>query len=141
MSKISIYFLFNFAIDYLVIYEVIPSGLLYNLIVFILNKNEKETAVMLENKFQSNLIKEIKDRFPGCIVMKNDSSYIQGIPDLLVLYKDKWASLEVKKSANAKHQPNQDYYVNKMKDMSYSSFISPENKNTVLNELKNLFEG
>ena len=73
--------------------------------------------------------------------MKNDSSYIQGIPDLLVLYKDKWASLEVKKSANAKHQPNQDYYVNKMKDMSYSSFISPENKNTVLNELKNLFEG
>ena len=95
---------------------------------------------MLENKFQSNLIKEIKDRFPGCIVMKNDSSYIQGIPDLLVLYKDKWASLEVKKSANAKHQPNQDYYVNKMKDMSYSSFISPENKNTVLNELKNLFE-
>ena len=96
---------------------------------------------MLENKFQSNLIKEIKDRFPGCIVMKNDSSYIQGIPDLLVLYKDKWASIEVKKSANAKHQPNQDYYVNKMKDMSYSSFISPENKNTVLNELKNLFEG
>lgn len=96
---------------------------------------------MLENKFQSNLIKEIKERFPGCIVMKNDSSYIQGIPDLLVLYKDKWASLEVKKSANAKHQPNQDYYVNKMKDMSYSSFISPENKNTVLNELKNLFEG
>ena len=96
---------------------------------------------MLENKFQSNLIKEIKDRFPGCIVMKNDSSYIQGIPDLLVLYKDKWASLEVKKSANAKHQPNQDYYVNKMKDMSYSSFISPENKNTALNELKNLFEG
>ena len=96
---------------------------------------------MLENKFQSNLIKEIKERFPGCIVMKNDSSYIQGIPDLLVLYKDKWASLEVKKSTNAKHQPNQDYYVNKMKDMSYSSFISPENKNTVLNELKNLFEG
>lgn len=95
---------------------------------------------MLENKFQSNLIKEIKDRFPGCIVMKNDSSYIQGIPDLLVLYKDKWASLEVKKSANAKHQPNQDYYVNKMKDMSYSSFISPENKSTVLNELTNLFE-
>ena len=141
MSKISIYFLFNFVIDYLAIYQVIQSGLLYNLIVFILNKNEKETAVMLENKFQSNLIKEIKDRFPGCIVMKNDSSYIQGIPDLLVLYKDKWASLEVKKSANAKHQPNQDYYVNKMKDMSYSSFISPENKNTVFNELKNLFEG
>lgn len=52
---------------------------------------------MLENKFQANLIKELKERFPGCIVMKNDPTYIQGIPDLLVLHKDKWASLECKK--------------------------------------------
>ena len=95
---------------------------------------------MLENKFQSNLIKEIKERFPGCIVMKNDSSYIQGIPDLLVLYKDKWGSLEVKKSANAKHQPNQDYYVDKMNEMSFSKFIFPENKDSVLGELETLFE-
>ena len=51
---------------------------------------------MLENKFQANLIKELKERFPGCIVMKNDPTYIQGIPDLLVLHKDKWASLECK---------------------------------------------
>lgn len=94
---------------------------------------------MLENKFQSNLIKEIKARFPGCIVMKNDSSYIQGIPDLLVLYKDKWASLEVKRSATAKHQPNQDYYVDKMNDMSFSKFIYPENKEEILNELSKSF--
>lgn len=96
---------------------------------------------MLENKFQSNLIKEIKERFPGCIVMKNDSSYIQGIPDLLVLYKDKWGSLEVKKSADAKHQPNQDYYVDKMNEMSFSKFINPENKSSVLNEMEQLFKG
>ena len=94
---------------------------------------------MLENKFQSNLIKEIKDRFPGCIVMKNDASYIQGIPDLLVLYKDKWGSLEVKKSENAKHQPNQDYYVKKMDNMSFSKFVYPENKDEVLNELSHKF--
>lgn len=92
---------------------------------------------MLESKFQSNLIKEIKDKLPGCIVMKNDSSYIQGIPDLLILHKDKWASLEVKKSANAKHQPNQDYYVEKMNEMSFSRFIYPENKEDTLNELFN----
>ena len=49
---------------------------------------------MLESKFQANLIKKIKKQYPGCIVMKNDASYIQGIPDLLVLYKDKWVSLE-----------------------------------------------
>lgn len=95
---------------------------------------------MLENKFQAKLIKELKDVFPGCVVMKNDSSYIQGIPDLLVLHKDKWAALEVKKNKNASHQPNQDYYVNKMNDMSYSRFIYPENKEEVINELKERFD-
>lgn len=95
---------------------------------------------MLESKFQANLIKEIKEIFPGCIVMKNDSSYIQGIPDLLVLHKNKWASLENKKSAKAKKQPNQEYYVDKMNEMSFSRFIYPENKDEVLKELHGYFE-
>lgn len=95
---------------------------------------------MLENKFQSGLIKELKQMFPGCIVMKNDSSYIQGIPDLLVLYKDKWCSLEVKKSMNAARQPNQEYYVGRMNEMSFSRFICPENKEEVLNELCQTFK-
>ena len=95
---------------------------------------------MLENKFQSKLIKEIKEQFPGCMVLKNDPTYIQGVPDLLVLYKDRWAGLEVKKSAKASHQPNQDYYVDKMNEMAYSSFIYPENKEEVLNDLRTTFE-
>ena len=90
---------------------------------------------MLENKFQANLIREIKNMLPGCIVMKNDSSYIQGIPDLLILYKDKWASLECKKNARASKQPNQEYYVGMMDDMSFARFICPENKEDILNEL------
>lgn len=94
---------------------------------------------MLENKFQSKLIKELKKEFPGCMVLKNDPTYLQGIPDLLVLYKDKWASLEVKKSAKAKHQPNQDYYVDKMNEMSHSAFIYPENKDEVMNDLRKTF--
>jgi hypothetical protein len=95
---------------------------------------------MLENKFQANLIKKIKGMYPECIVMKNDSSYIQGIPDLLVLHKDKWVSLECKKSAKARHQPNQDYYVERMNSMSFSSFIYPENEEKVLGEIKVLFD-
>ena len=95
---------------------------------------------MLENKFQANLIKKLKKLFPGCIVMKNDSSYIQGIPDLLVLHKDKWASLEVKKSGNATKRPNQEYYVRRMNDMSFSRFISPENEEEVLRDLQTTFE-
>ena len=94
---------------------------------------------MLESKFQANLIKEIKTVFPGCVVLKNDSSYLQGIPDLSIFYKDKWAMLEVKKDEKANHQPNQDYYVKKMNDMSYSKFVYPENKDEVLNELKHRF--
>ena len=96
--------------------------------------------VKLERDFQAGLIKDLKQMFPGCIVMKNDSSYIQGIPDLLVLYKDKWASLEVKKAANANRQPNQEYYVNQMNEMSFSRFIFPENKESVLNDLYKTFE-
>lgn len=95
---------------------------------------------MLENRFQSNLIKELKLIFPGCIVIKNDSSYIQGIPDLLVLYKNKWASLECKKNASASKRPNQEYYVGLMDEMSFSRFICPENKDEILNELANKFK-
>lgn len=94
---------------------------------------------MLENKFQANLIKTLKVRYPGCIVMKNDSSYIQGIPDLIVLSGDKWAALECKKSSKASHRPNQDYYVEKMNDMSYASYISPENQEEVFEDLNRLF--
>ena len=95
---------------------------------------------MLENKFQANLIKELKDIFPGCMVMKNDPTYIQGLPDLTVLYKDKWATLECKKNANARRQPNQEHYVGLMNDMSFSRFICPENKEEVLRELHKTFE-
>lgn len=94
----------------------------------------------LERDFQSGLIKDLKTMFPGCIVMKNDSSYIQGIPDLLILYKDKWASLEVKKDLCAKKQPNQEHYVRQMDEMSFSRFIYPENKREVLNELYKTFK-
>ena len=94
---------------------------------------------MLESGFQAKLIRELKDMFEGCIVMKNDSSYIQGIPDLLVLYNDKWAALECKKNASANKQPNQEYYVGKMNEMSFSRFIYPENKEVVLRELENQF--
>ena len=89
-----------------------------------------------ENLFQKSLIKELKLIFPGCIVLKNDSSYCQGIPDLLILYNDKWAMLECKRNSEASHRPNQDYYISKLNEMSYASFISPDNKEEVLNELQ-----
>lgn len=92
-----------------------------------------------EGDFQHELIEEIENRFPGSIILKNDPTYIQGFPDLTILYKDKWATLECKKSEKEKHQPNQDYYVGLNDEMSFSRFIYPENKETVLNELQQSF--
>lgn len=93
-----------------------------------------------ENTFQKKLISELKQRFKGCIVLKLDPNYKQGLPDLLILFGKKWASLECKKSLKATHRPNQDYYVNLMNKMSFSRFISPENKEEILNELQRAFK-
>jgi hypothetical protein len=93
-----------------------------------------------ESKFQKDLIEEIKERFPGSMVLKNDSHYIQGIPDLTVFYKKHWATLECKKSKDEHHQPNQDGYVDKMNEMSFSSFIYPENKGEVLDAMERSFK-
>lgn len=91
----------------------------------------------LESGFQDKLIDELETMFPGCMVFKMEQT--QGIPDLLILYKNKWASLECKRTKNAHKQNNQPYYVEKMNSMSFSRFIYPENKEAVLNELQQTF--
>lgn len=94
---------------------------------------------MLESKFQKKLIDELKAKFEGCVILKNDAGLKQGIPDLLILFKDKWAALEIKRNGKASHRPNQDYYVDKMNKMSFSRFVYPENKEEVINELQEAF--
>lgn len=91
----------------------------------------------LESGFQDRVREELLKTFPGCMVFKMDSP--QGIPDLLILHEDTWASLECKKSANAKRQPNQEHYVGRMNEMSFSRFICPENKEEVFGELQQAF--
>lgn len=94
---------------------------------------------MLENRFKTELINDLEKLFPGCIVLHMDPNEIQGIPDLLVLYKNKWAALEGKRSAVASCRPNQEHYVDLMNQMSFASFIYPENKEEVLYELQHAF--
>ena len=95
---------------------------------------------MLESQFDTKLIKELKQRFPGCIILKNDANYLQGVPDRIILWNDKWATLETKKTKNASRQPNQRYYVDKMNDMSFSAFIYTENMEVILDGLQQTFE-
>jgi len=91
---------------------------------------------MLESVFQSKLIKELESLFKGCVILKNDENYIQGFPDLLILYKNNWAALECKRNLKAPYEPNQEYYIEFLGRMSFASMICPENKEEVLDELQ-----
>lgn len=92
-----------------------------------------------ESQFQAQLIRDIHKEFPGSIVLKNDPNYMQGVPDLIVLYGPRWAMLECKKSKDSSHRPNQDYYIEHMSEMSYASFVYPENREEVFDGLHKAF--
>lgn len=98
-------------------------------------------VLMQEKDFQKKLIKEIRERFPDCEVLKNDANYKQGIPDLVIFYKKHWAMLEVKKDSKATHRPNQDLRIEKYDKMSFARIIFPENKEEVLDALERSFKG
>ena len=95
-----------------------------------------EVPMKRETQYQRGVVKKIRTLFPGCVVLRTDPTQLQGIPDVLVLYKDRWALLEFKKSANEPTQPNQEYRVREFREMSYASFIFPENEERVLRELQ-----
>lgn len=94
---------------------------------------------MFERDYQAGLIKRIQQRFPGAVVLKNDTSYRQGIPDLTLLQGTSWAELETKRHRTARRQPNQEYYVDLLNRMSYAAFIDPENEEEVLDEIQFAF--
>lgn len=97
----------------------------------------------LERDYQAGLIKRIKRRFVGCVVQKLDTGYQQGIPDLLILWRDQWAVLEVKKArptSSSDYEPNQEYFIEQLDGMSFSACIYPENEEDVLNDLQYTLE-
>ena len=94
---------------------------------------------MKESAYQAGLIKRLEKIFPGCFILKNDSSYRQGVPDILILYKDRWALLECKRSENASKRPNQEYYIDILNKMSFAAFISPDNEKEVIDGLCSIF--
>lgn len=94
----------------------------------------------LETPFQTRLIKELRDIFPGCVILKGDANHLQGVPDLAIFWYDRYALLECKSSMTATHRPNQDYYVDLVHSWSFAAFIYPENKDQVLGELQQAFK-
>lgn len=95
---------------------------------------------MLEGAKKTRFIKRLHVEFPGCVVIKNDPNYIQGIPDITVLYGTKWAMLEYKTSRNARVQPNQNFYIQQFYKMSYAAFVYPENEEDVIRDLHRAFK-
>jgi hypothetical protein len=89
-----------------------------------------------ESKFQSELIRKLRRIFPDCVILKNDPGYLQGVPDLVIFYGNRYAFLEVKASERARVQPNQDYYVRKLNEMSFAAFVYPSNEEEVLCALR-----
>lgn len=99
---------------------------------------------MLERDYQPTVIKRIYQMFnDDVVVLKNDSSYLQGVPDLIVLYRDRWALLEVKPKmpkSSRDYQPNQEYYIEKFDEWSFAAMICPENQEEVLYDLQRSFQ-
>lgn len=91
----------------------------------------------LESDFKHDLIDILKSKYPGAIFLKNDPTYRRGVPDLIMLYKDKWAMFETKRGSKSTHRPGQDYNVDILDKMSFARFVYPENMEDVLNELEN----
>lgn len=94
---------------------------------------------MRESQYQAKLIDELERRFPGCVILKNDPTYLQGIPDLVIFYGDQWAMLEVKAKETSAIQPNQPYWVERLNSMSFAAFIYPSNEEEVLRGLEQAF--
>ena len=91
---------------------------------------------MNERQYQNRLIKKLQNLFPDAFIMKNDPRDTQGLPDILILYRDRWGMLEVKLAENSAMQPNQAHYVNRFNEMSFASFINPQNEEAVINDLQ-----
>lgn len=90
-----------------------------------------------ETKYQNqHLIPKLYQVLPGCHIQKNDPRETQGILDLLILFRDRWAMLEVKASLTAPYRPNQEHYIEHFGNMSFAAMICPENEEDVLHDLQ-----
>lgn len=93
----------------------------------------------LEKEFESDYLDRLEKEFPGCVIIKGNSTMRQGIPDRLLLHEDNWAFLEFKRASNSDQQENQEYYIQKFGEMSYASFVHPGNADEVISEIHQAF--
>lgn len=95
---------------------------------------------MLESAYQAKLIKKIYAMLPGCLILKNNPVYLQGIPDLSIFHGPRWAMLEVKtkkpRPGSDDFEPNQEWYIADISKKTFCRCIYPENEREVLRGLQ-----
>lgn len=97
----------------------------------------------LERDFQADFMHVmLPAMFPDCVVTKLNPNHIQGIPDVLLLWRDRWAIFEVKRRkprTSRDYRPNQEYYLELLDGMSFAACVYPENVEEVLDALQRSF--
>lgn len=95
---------------------------------------------MREIPFRESFLKRLEDRL-GYLDLDiiTPSSNTRSLPDRFVIGPKYWAALEFKRSHDANHQPNQDWYIQRFDEKGFAVFVKPENAEEVLNDLERLF--
>lgn len=96
----------------------------------------------LESEFQSKLVKELQELIPECLVLVKPGFYVQGFPDLMVLYKTQWVALECKRKTPTRdddYEPNQEWWIRELDEMGYAAMICPENRKEIIDEVFRTF--
>ncbi len=90
--------------------------------------------------YKAGLIPRIIQRFGAdrTRVQANDPNVPgqQGIPDLTVFVGPMWFLLEVKASEKSKLRPNQEWWIEKWAEVTFCSFIYPENEEEVFRAME-----
>lgn len=122
---------------YAIILKVLSSFYFVYMLSHFLPSREKKDMPRLESDYQHHIIKRLETLVGrNGYVFNLDGSNFQGCPDVLVLYKKRWAALECKRSRSSPMQPNQDYYIDDFDRLSFASFIYPENEDEVIHDLQ-----
>lgn len=94
----------------------------------------------LESTFEKEFCKALRQTLGERYTYTFKLTAAKGIPDRLILYKDKYALLEFKQYKNAKKQPGQETWVGHFDNLAYAAIVYPENAEKVMQDILNYFE-
>ena len=96
---------------------------------------------MSEATFRTKWLNKFKKLSPDIFIEFADPKRKNGIPDVIIFYKKKYARLETKRSKNASKRLHQQYYIDYFNSQGiYAAFLTPENQEEVYNALRRYFK-